>query len=253
MLTQNYPFCSYPLLHQDILWASARHLSNQLADPTKCRELLGISDAEPNDDNPHPLQQRTLLELGAGCAVPSLVAMKRGAKAVVATDLDDANRIRSIAEAMQRNTFDGSIKARAHPFRWEEPDMITGCAQVLRELLDESNSDASKEDTAAPLPTFDVICATDCLFIIHLHEHLIRTLDELLNPNGGVAIFCFCIHASYSKAEQVWGFVDKVRDFKPNGSAVFEIETLPSVQCTPPKLGMPSEQGLVHTLRIRKV
>ena len=244
---------------QDILWASSRHLSNQFADPTRCRELLGISDIE-NDENSHPLQQRTVLELGAGCAVPSLVAMKCGAKAVVATDLDDANRIRSIAEAMQRNcgaSSSGDIKARAHPFRWEEPDMITGCAQALNELLNESSDDDAPSDdpsNTAPLqPSFDVICATDCLFIIHLHEHLIRTLDELLNPIGGVAIFCFCIHASYSKAEQVWGFVDKVRDYKPNGTAVFEVETLPSVQCTPPKVGMSSEQGLVHTLRIRKV
>ena len=72
----------------DVLWASSRHLSNQFADPAKCRELLGISD--DTETTTHPLDHRTVLELGAGCAVPSLVAMKCSAKAVVATDLDDA-------------------------------------------------------------------------------------------------------------------------------------------------------------------
>lgn len=180
--------------------------------------------------------------------------MKCGAQAVVATDLDDTNRIRCIAEAMQRN-FDRHskpIKAFAHPFRWEQPEMITGCARALQELLQTDGT--SKDSTTTSLPQFDVICATDCLFIIHLHEHLIRAVDELLADNG-VAIFAFAIHASYSQSKDVWSFVEKVRTYRKEdnpGRSIFKAEILPSVQLTPPKRGMPDEQGLVHTIRITK-
>jgi predicted nicotinamide N-methyase len=240
----------------DLLWASSRHLANEFADPAKCRLLLGprwqqeekeqeISSSSSKYDHsaPHPLENMKVLELGAGCGVPSLMAMKCGAR-VVCTDLDDPNRIRSLAEAIQRNwkelavlqgfnTQKESVQtnlslARACPFRWGK-----STEPVLKSL----NSQMEER--------FDVIFATDCLFMPWLHCDLLQGIDEMLVPNG-VAIMAFAIHEGYSKDHEVWPFCDKASE------KGFHVEILQAVQLTPPRKGMEAKQGLVHVLRLSR-
>ena len=234
----------------DLLWASSRHMANTFSDRTKCRDLLGPSfrgglTTLHETPNVHPLAHATVLELGAGCGVPSLMAMKCGAR-VVCTDLDDPNRIRSIAESMQRNwkeiqngtspmddDDDNAVRrngplARACPFRWgNSSEPVAKC------LKDDGTE------------KFDVICATDCLFMPWLHYDLLQAVDELLKKDG-VCIMEFAIHESFSKEEEVWPFVDKATE------RGFRVEILDAVQLTPPRKGMPSKQGLIHILRLTR-
>uniref|UniRef100_A0A7S4NC71 Calmodulin-lysine N-methyltransferase n=1 Tax=Odontella aurita TaxID=265563 RepID=A0A7S4NC71_9STRA len=234
----------------EMLWASARHLANLFADPHKCRELLSplwnhrqssSSSSEggsPHAQRQHPLSGLRVLELGAGCGVPSLVALKRGAR-VVCTDLDDANRIRSIAESMELNRREISTKggekrypefgrSRACPFRWGES------SAAVAQALDPKG-----------MEKFDVICAADCLFMTHLHYDILRGIDELLAQDG-VAIIAFAIHEAYSKDEEVWPFVDKAKE------KGFDVEVMEGVQLTPPTKGMEAKQGLIHKLRMTR-
>ena len=286
----------------DLLWASSRHLANQLADPVACQKLLLLAhhplefswnetNQTKKDHQQHPLTNLCVLELGAGCGVPSLMAMKCGAAAVVCTDLDHPNRIRCLAEAMERNWREDVVlkeeeketttaitqmqqhydnltermryPARVCPFRWGSS---TGpVLKTLQEILSSSSSSSSscnnKNYTGSTTPgnhdkgnesdetccrrLFDVICATDCLFMPWLHDELLDAVQDLLSPNG-VAIFAFAIHEAYSKEEQVWPFVDKAKE------KGFHVEILPAVQLTPPRKGMDAKQGLVHQLLLTR-
>jgi predicted nicotinamide N-methyase len=227
----------------DLLWASSRHLANTFSSSKKCRDLLGPTfRVDRPDKRSHPLCNAKVLELGAGCGVPSLMAIKCGAR-VVCTDLDDTNRIRSIAESMQRNwneiqtipNLDEIIKtnapsAMACPFRWgESSDPVAKCLN--------RHDDGTEK--------FDLICATDCLFMPWLHYELLNAVDELLALDG-VCIMAFAIHESFSKDEDVWPFVDKAQE------RGFKVEILDAVQLTPPRKGMPAKQGLVNILRLTR-
>lgn len=230
----------------DLLWASSRHLANTFADTERTWELLGSTFRVDVDrtSTTHPLANAKVLELGAGCGVPSLMAMKCGAR-VVCTDLDDPNRIRSLAESMQRNweeiqnipnldevVAENAPKARACPFRWENStDPVAKC-------LSSDNAESTDE-------SFDLICATDCLFMPWLHLDLIRALQNLL-AHDGVCIMAFAIHESFSKDHEVWPFVDKAKE------GGFDVEVLEAVQLTPPRKGMPAKQGLINMLRLTR-
>ena len=249
----------------DLLWASARHLANQFANPDQCRELLlgprrwlegqqqqqeQQFEASASPALHHPLVNKRVLELGAGCGVPSLMAIKCGAR-VVCTDLDDTNRIRSLAEAMQRNWQELCVPtpgrrlsslqkqhqimvqnnaplARVCPFRWgKDSQPVLKC---LNPQMEER---------------FDVVCATDCLFMPWLHYDLLQSIEELMAVDG-VAIMAFCIHESFSKDQEVWPFCDKAEE------KGFDVDILPPVQLTPPRKGMDAKQGLVHVLRLTR-
>jgi hypothetical protein len=127
-------------------------------------------------------------------------------------------------DAVRRN---GPL-ARACPFRWgNSTEPVAKC------LKDDGTE------------KFDVICATDCLFMPWLHYDLLQAVDELLNQDG-VCIMEFAIHESFSKEEEVWPFVDKATE------RGFRVEVLDAVQLTPPRKGMPSKQGLIHILRLTR-
>jgi hypothetical protein len=229
----------------DLLWASSRHLANAFSHGEKCRDLLGPTFRVNQNDKGlllHPLSNAKVLELGAGCGVPSLMAMKCGAR-VVCTDLDDPNRIRSIAESMQRNwkeiqnvpNLDEIVKnngplAKACPFRWGNS------SEHIAECLNDGVEDKVH---------FDLIFATDCLFMPWLHYDLLKAVDELL-ADDGVCIMAFAIHESLSKDGEVWPFVEKATE------CGFRVEVLDAVQLTPPRKGMPAKQGLINILRLTR-
>jgi len=244
----------------DLLWASSRHMANTFSDREKCRQLLGPTfrrmEQCQDEKTVHPLSNAKVLELGAGCGLPSLMAMKCGAR-VVCTDLDDPNRIRSIAEAMYRNwkemenvpNLDPVIKingplARACPFRWgDSSEAVAKC--LNNKNVDDDDTGNDNGNDAATSNKFDLICATDCLFMPWLHYDLLKAVEELLDDHG-VCLMEFAIHESFSKDEEVWPFVDKATE------RGFHVEVLDAVQMTPPRKGMPAKQGLINILRLTR-
>jgi predicted nicotinamide N-methyase len=169
--------------------------------------------------------------------------MKCAGARVVCTDLDDPNRIRSIAESMQRNWkeiqyiphLEETVKnngplAKACPFRWGNS------SEHVAKCLNYDDDGTAK---------FDLICATDCLFMPWLHYELLKAVEELLAEDG-VCIMAFAIHESFSKDEEVWPFVEKAT------LRSFRVEVLDAVQLTPPRKGMPAKQGLINILRLSR-
>jgi len=217
----------------DTLWASSRYAANVLADPKKCKEILSpMLLSRGVDETLHPLNGVTFLELGAGAALPSAVAIYRGAR-VVSSDLRSANRIRCMAESIYRNVarmkeLDVPLyhaeEARSCPLNWEKtPDEVKDALGV---------------------DSFDVIVAADCCYMPWLHFELLSTVESCLSRDG-VALIPFCLHGNTEDSE-VRGIVDKAKEMG------FKVEELPDTQLTPPTLKMDYKQGLVHTLRLTK-
>lgn len=218
----------------DVVWASSRHIANLLANPNKCRELLlplYQTEEEPFESQRHPLVGKRFIELGAGAGIPSWIAMKCGAR-VVCTDQRKANRIRCMAECIERNYeqmkledspyLEYGLAARACPLAWGK----------------------SVDEVQAIEEKFDIIIAADCCYMPWLHDEMLGTIDKLLDDKG-VAIVPFCLHGNADDGD-VWGIVDRA---KAKG---FAVEELPATQLTPPGMLMESKQGLVHTLRLTK-
>ena len=274
-----------------LLWASARHLGNSFACPVKCRELLYgpapasgssgvVEDGSPPLPEPprrralhhHPLHNSTVLELGAGCGLPSLIAMQCQTSAVICTDLDLPNRIRCIGESLYRTTkyllheskSSAPAPARSVPYKWGKSTQQV--LSTLQYMIDNTTGEEKLDGVpiiSNPSRRFDVICSTDCLFMPHLHIDLLQSIDELLktgrddeeeseSENPGVCVLAFAIHAAYSKSDEVWSFVEKAKSYKCRYNMPFKVEIMNSTQLTPPKKGMESEQGLVHVIRLTR-
>ena len=224
----------------DILWASARHISNMLGHPESCCKLLAPSvtkeDYHPGDK--HPLLGLSFLELGAGAGVPSWTAMRCGAR-VVCTDQAVPDRIRSIAECAERNWREMNVgdvdeqtikmagKSRACALDWG------GSVNHILECLDSDKTER-----------FDVIVAADCCYMPWLQPKLLESIDMLLS-NRGVALVPFALHGN-AKDDDVWGIVDRAKERN------FQVEVLEPKQLTPPNAGMDSKQALVHTIRLTR-
>ena len=237
----------------DTLWASARHIANQLAEPTKCRELLSPLLSSENDDHRHPLWGKSFVELGAGAGVPSWAAMRCGAR-VVCTDLASANRIRCIAECIERNVqkikkdeeeeennnsngrklLQYAEQARACPHEW---------GTLVDEVVESLNHPSSVDNDERCW--FDVLVAADCCYMPWCHAELLDSIHALLHPEKGVALIPFALHGN-TEDDDVWGIVEMAKE------KGFEVEQLPTQQLTPPGKAMEAKQGLVHTLRLTK-
>lgn len=234
----------------DILWASARHISNLLADATSCRQLLKMPPLANNDNaqQQHPLLGLSLVELGAGAGVPSWVAMHCGAR-VVCTDQAVPDRIRSIAECAERNyreIKDKDENSNSDNNNNNEPSILDMAKKARACALDWGGSvdqvlaclDKNKRER------FDVIVAADCCYMPWLQPKLLDTMYALMSDRG-VALIPFALHGN-AKDEDVWGIVDRAKE------RGFETEILEPQQLTPPSEGMDSKQGLVQTVRLTK-
>ena len=112
----------------------------------------------------------SVLELGAGAALPSLVAALNGARRVVVTDYPD----QSLLENIQCNV--------AH----NVPEALMS-AVTVRGFLWGSRTDAILEcnDNAK----FDIVVLADLIFNHSQHDALLRSCCEVLAPDGNVYVF----------------------------------------------------------------
>ncbi|GAX23329.1 hypothetical protein FisN_27Lh103 [Fistulifera solaris] len=217
----------------DIVWASSRWLANLLAHADTCRDLL---QWPPLSDASHPLRNVSFLELGAGAAIPSLVALQCGAR-VLCTDQGIPDRIRCMAEGMERtrrknyqqHCSNENLQGQVLPYGWGDP---------VDSLWQQHQNNPQKH--------FRVIVAADCCYMPWLHHQLLASIQQLLDPDQGVALLTFALHGN-TDHDNVWNIVPMAEQ-----EFGFHVEQLPSQQLTPPKRGMGAQQGLVHVLRLTR-
>jgi len=149
-------------LHAGSVWNGAVHLA-QLIEEGLLRDRL---------------RGRTVIELGAGAGLPSLVALATAPddapRCVVLTDYDDPDLTANLQQNVERNASLLASNARVCGHSWG-----TAPVAALRAAAELDGSQAGS-------PGFDVVLAADCLWNSEPYEGLLQSLAALLRPGGEV-------------------------------------------------------------------
>jgi predicted nicotinamide N-methyase len=129
------------------IWSGSKVIIHYLVNEENSRELV---------------VDKTILELGAGAGLPSLVCAKLGAKRVCAADYPSSNVIMNLKRNVVRNDLTANVSVREHI--WGED--VTPLLQA--------NGDEQ----------FDVVVASECLWRHECHPALLMTVLNSLKPRG---------------------------------------------------------------------
>lgn len=128
------------------------------------------------DENKDIVRNRTVLELGAGGALPSLIAAANGAAKVVITDYPDAELIDNIRYNVATNNLMDDERVNVQGYIWGTS------TDKLEQQLPEGQS------------TFDVIILSDLVFNHSQHHAMLSTCRKLLTPKTGRAYVFYTHH-----------------------------------------------------------
>lgn len=117
---------------------------------------------------------RSVVELGAGSGLPSIVAGKLGAERVCCTDYPDQELVDNLRHNFARNELADSTKFDCRGFLWGDK---------VEDLL------AFNENRG-----YDLVFLCDLVFNHSEHQKLIKSTLELLDPEHGTA---FCVFTHY--------------------------------------------------------
>ncbi|CAI5719520.1 unnamed protein product [Peronospora effusa] len=164
---------------------------------------------------PNLVKGRTVVEFGAASALPSLVALHFGAKMAVMTDYPNELLLKNIASNIHRNeSLLGNGRHEVCGHLWG-----SDTAGLLR-CLDESQCVKTSMSEGEDLrrmdvkTRFDVAVVAECLWLHHLHEDLLKSIDSCLTPCGK-AFVSFAHHVPgheqndlsfFTKAKKLYGF-----------------------------------------------
>jgi predicted nicotinamide N-methyase len=173
-----------------------------LGDRTQCARLLGRAEREVD------IPALRVMEVGAGCGIPSWVMCQQGAT-VVCTDYPDNDLLFQMARSAHVCMEGaGAGEAYVRGLWWgENGDHCLNAGMPVDAPLD-----AGK---------FDVVLAADCIYTVAAHQGLLDTLTECLVPDTGVALCAFGFHG-LAKQEVIVTFFDRAKD---NGFTVEFLET----------------------------
>ncbi|ORZ16261.1 putative methyltransferase-domain-containing protein [Absidia repens] len=129
------------------------------------------------DQHPQLVQGKTLLELGAGGALPSLVAATHQPAKVVVTDYPDAELIENIQYNVDQNL--GSV--------------VPAGVVTVQGFIWGTNTTKLKAELPEGRTTYDVIILSDLVFNHSQHHALLKTCRELLTPKTG-RVYVFYTH-----------------------------------------------------------
>lgn len=126
------------------------------------------------EDNAQLVQGKTVLELGAGAGLPSLIAAILGAKKVVVTDYPDAELILNLRYNIEHcSALVNKAKIVAEGFLWGSP------AEPL------------KAHIGSQAEGFDLLVLADILFNHSEHTKLLATLRDCLKKSAEAVALVF--------------------------------------------------------------
>lgn len=127
------------------------------------------------DQHPSEFKGKTILELGAGAALPSIMAVLADAQVVISTDYPD----KELIEVIKGNA--DSIIQSSRRDRLKSMGYLWG-------------SDSSELLAETKEGTFDMIFLCDLIFNHSEHRSLLKTIHQCLSRDGGVA---WCVFSHY--------------------------------------------------------
>jgi nicotinamide N-methyltransferase len=131
-----------------------------------------------------------VLELGAGSALPSLIALMNGARSVVITDYPDEPLLTPIRLNIEVNEYPPAIKAKA---------IVAGhvWGKNTEELLGLGASEPQK---------YDVIILADLIFNHSYQDQLLITCREVLSSSQDAVIWVTFSHHKPHLAHKVHSY-----------------------------------------------
>ncbi|RDB18927.1 Protein N-methyltransferase NNT1 [Hypsizygus marmoreus] len=192
------------------------------------------------DENSELCLGRNVLELGAGGALPSIVAAKNGARQVVVTDYPDDELVRNMLYNIEEN-IPSSDRHRisVKGYIWGRP---------VQPLLDELGS------TEGLNSGFDLVILSDLVFNHSQHDALLTTCEQSLSsspqPKGSSqtpSVLVFYTHHRPHLAHRDMEFFSKARD---RGWHCEEILTRTFPPMFPEDSGEESVRSTVHGWRL---
>ncbi|KAK0640969.1 hypothetical protein B0T16DRAFT_205136 [Cercophora newfieldiana] len=126
--------------------------------------------------NPSLVRDRTVLELGAGAGLPSIIAGALGARKAIVTDFPDPDLIENMRRNIRECTLlDPSLdRVIADGYVWGAP-----AERVLSHIQQEGQ----------PPQKFDVVILADLLFRHSEHDHLLDSIEATMKVDEGSVAF----------------------------------------------------------------
>ncbi|KAI0674126.1 putative methyltransferase-domain-containing protein [Trametes maxima] len=153
------------------------------------------------DDHPELYRHRNVLELGAGGALPGLIAAKNGAKTIVLTDYPDAALVENISHNVEANIAEKQ-RAQVHVkgYIWGYP------VEPLLTLLPDDCAEKA----------FGLIILSDLIFNHSQHDAMLRSCDLALSKSDGLqpapCLLVFYTHHRPHLADRDMYFFTKARE-----------------------------------------
>lgn len=124
------------------------------------------------------IKGKTVLEVGAGGGLPSILSAHLGADYVICTDYPDPELITNI----ERNIVENGVtdNSKAIGFIW---------GKETKEIVE-----SLKGNTKSNRTTFDIIILSDVIFNHKEHLQLLKTCKELVTPGTGKVLVTFTPH-----------------------------------------------------------
>jgi nicotinamide N-methyltransferase len=126
------------------------------------------------DEHPDQIRDKSVVELGAGAGLPSVVSALNGARCTVVTDYPDAELIENLTWNLDENVKDAA-RERAHATGYLWGSSVDG---LLATNLGQK---------------YDVVILCDLLFNHSEHTKLVSSCQQLLAPAGLVFLLVLLI------------------------------------------------------------
>jgi nicotinamide N-methyltransferase len=144
---------------------------------------LVLADYFDEPDNRHILTNKNVLELGAGGALPSIIALKNNARRVVVTDYPDQDLLENIRHNIHANTTPQEASSA----------VILGhlwgsSVEGLLEAIAPAKIEAAQTEAETRPTKFDVIIMSDLIFNHSQHNQLLKTCTSALADDGQVFV-----------------------------------------------------------------
>ncbi|KAJ2078933.1 Protein N-terminal and lysine N-methyltransferase efm7 [Coemansia sp. RSA 988] len=195
------------------LWNAAKEFANYL------------------DKNPELVANKSVLELGAAGALPSLVAALNGANRVVITDYPDPDLLANIRRNVELNI----------------PERLADGSVIVAGYLWGNEIERIAMLSGTPLGTFDVLILCDLVFNHTEHFKLLESVRLLMSKPNGVSFVFFTHHRPWF-AEKDMEFITRARD--EMGLDVIRVAEIYTGAMFPEDPGDEQVRGTVHGFRI---
>lgn len=127
---------------------------------------------------PETIRGKTVLEVGSGGALPSILSAHLGAKYVVSTDYPDTDLIVNIEKNIGENNVTANCSVLGYIWGNDTSEIVS----TLSKHTNDENT------------TFDVIILSDVIFNHSEHLKLLKSCKELLTPGTGKILVTFSPH-----------------------------------------------------------